>query len=63
MGDILAIIGGLNLSPVNTVLLAVVIIFARGILKRIEKLEAQVDEHHVDLEVTKARLKMCEPVE
>lgn len=60
MGDIFTLLNGFNLSPVNTLLLGVLIYIFRGFDARLKALEVVNSQHTVSIAVIKARLHIDE---
>ena len=60
MGDLITLLDHLNLSPVNSVLLAAVYFVLRSIFKRIEEMERLAVCHAEDIAHLKGRLEIQE---
>lgn len=60
MVDLGFVFDHLNLSPLNTVLLALLLYFFRGFLTRLDTLERTVNRHTVSLAIVKDRLDIEE---
>lgn len=60
MGDIITILGHLDLSPINTILLGVILWLIWRLFERINSLEDEIADHQVKLAVAHQRLKNLE---
>lgn len=60
MGDLGTLLNGLNLSPVNTVLLGLLLFVFKAFDTRLKVLESTVAKHTVSIAVIKERLNIEE---